>query len=359
MKKLLSVLLAAGLLLASGCSSETIGDAPALSDSVKVVYDTVAVERGDVVASIIYDAYVLPVKTELKFDDLSGTVEEVYVKAGDSVAAGDALLRLNTEDLEERLENAETALASLEEAGKRDRRLLEIALEFAELNYEEFAEIDASSVDAELAALEVRRCEASIEEYDLNYARSLSSERESVETLRAEIAASTLRAPNDGEVLSVYVSDGARVSNETKLIDLSLGADSYLHVDGSKRIATGEIFALIDGEQISVEKWDYTDNELAAFASANRTAPNRFLRSDGAALPALGEYIQLTVVRERSDNTLRIPANALWRDSGINYVYLVDGEERVYTPVQVGVTNDAYVEILGGVGEGDIVYVGN
>ena len=302
----------------------------------------------------------MPVSVDTRFDEVSGTVEEIYVKAGHSVAEGDALLRLDTEALEERLDSARESLDSLESTGERERRLLEIELELAEISYEEQLEADPTGVNTGLAELEVRKCENAIADYDAGFSRSLAAAREQVSQLEEEIAVSTLRAPADGEVITVHVSVGARVSNETTLVTVSDGSSRYIYCNGAEKMpSSGEAYFVLDGTQYTLERWEYTESEQSAFEAAGVSAPHRFLRADGGELPAVGEYLQLVFVREKAADTLRIPANALWRDSGVTYVYIVDGTEKIYTEVEVGITNDAYVEILEGLREGDAVYVGN
>lgn len=357
-KRLISLVILLALLLC-GCAEGSV-TAPELVDSVKVVYDTVAVERGEVVAAVLYDTYVMPVSIDTKFDEISGTVEEIFVKPGNVVAEGDALLRLDTEVLEERLVSAKENLDALESTGERERRLLEIDLEFARLSYEEQLELDPNGVNTELAELEVRKCESAIADYDDSFSRSLTAAHEQVTSLEDEIAASTLRAPADGEVVTVHVAVGARVSNETTLVTITNGAERYIHCDGAEKIpSSGDAYMVLNGVEYALERWEYTDSETSAFEAAGVSAPHRFLRADGGELPAIGEYIQVTLVREEAADTLRIPANALWRDAGVTYVYVVDGNEKIYTEVEVGITNDAFVEILGGLREGDAVYVGN
>lgn len=333
--------------------------APPLADSVKVVYDTVPVERGDVTATLVYSSYVVPVQVDAAFDEVSGTVAEVFVKPGDMVEQGDPLLVLDTEALSERLAAARESLAELEDTGARERRLLEIDFELAKLDYEEAAEADPASVTAALAELEVRRRQASLDSYDEQFSRSLASARESVDTLQTELDDSTLRAPVSGEVLSVYTSAGSQAASSTTLVSISDGDDRCLVCDSSERFPAGATFSMVaDGTEYALVRWEYTDREAAAFDAAGENAPPRFVRADGGELPAFGEFVQLRVVREHSPNTLRIPANALWRDSGLTYVYTVENGEKVYTEVETGAESDAYIEILSGLEEGDEVYVG-
>ena len=53
-----------------------------------------------------------------------------------------------------------------------------------------------------------------------------------------------------------------------------------------------------------------------------------------------------------------MPSSALHKDVGVSFVYkIVDGAQ-VRHAVQVGVANEAEVQILSGLEEGDLVYAG-
>ena len=358
MRKRILALAAVAALTLSACGEANV-TAPPLSDSIKVVYDTVPVERGDVTAMLVYSGYVLPAQVEVSFEEVSGVVERVYVKAGDAVKAGDPLLELDTKSLRERLESAEEQLENLASSGQRDRRLLEIDLELAKLDCDEAREADPESVETRLAELEVRHREASLKGYDEQLSRTLTSARENVTELRADIEASILRAPVSGEVLTVYTSEGARATSSSTLVSISDGDKCYISCSASDKIpASAEVSFVSEGEEYALERWEYTDRELAAFEAVGESAPHRFVRADGGELPASGEFVQLHITRESSPDTLKIPLNALYRDSGVTYVYVVEDGETVYREVKVGVSNDAFVEITAGLEEGDEVYVG-
>lgn len=356
--RLLAAAVAAALLMTScGGGGET--SAPPLADSVHVVYDTAKAERGDVEAVLVYSAYVLPVQTDVSFEDSSGVVDRVFVKTGDSVSEGDALLRLDTEGLRERLDDAKERLVSLEESGARERRMVEIDLELAKLDLEEAEETDPGGLDASLLRLEVESRQSDLDRYDGQLERSLDAAKKDIAELEKEIESATLRAPVSGEVISVYTSEGARAASSTTLVTLSDGDRRYISCAAGEKVpSTAQLSYIEDETEYPLERWEYTDREIAVFEATGRDAPQRFVRSDGGELPETGEFVQLRAVRESAKDTVRIPSGALYRDSGVTYVYIEDGGELVYTEVKAGVTNDAYVEILDGVEEGDEVYVG-
>ena len=49
--------------------------------------------------------------------------------------------------------------------------------------------------------------------------------------------------------------------------------------------------------------------------------------------------------------------NALLGSGEEKYVYLVEGDAKIKTSVTVGTQTDAYVQLVTGVKEGDVVYV--
>ena len=56
-------------------------------------------------------------------------------------------------------------------------------------------------------------------------------------------------------------------------------------------------------------------------------------------------------------DALVVPVNALLGSGEEKYVYLVEGDAKIKTSVTVGTQTDAYVQLVTGVKEGDVVYV--
>ena len=62
----------------------------------------------------------------------------------------------------------------------------------------------------------------------------------------------------------------------------------------------------------------------------------------------------------RRENVLKIPLNALYSEDDMYYVYIIeDGETRVRRNVEIGAVSAAEAEIVSGLEEGDVIYVGD
>ena len=70
-----------------------------------------------------------------------------------------------------------------------------------------------------------------------------------------------------------------------------------------------------------------------------------------------GQYAAVMLIHVYRENVLTVPINAVHRDEKGRYVYKLDGDLRVRCNVTVGISNEAEVEILEGLQEGDVVYV--
>lgn len=357
MKKFVFAAMLIAMILLSACGEAGVS-APPLADSISVVYDTAPVERGDVVATLVYDGSVMPMLAEAAMDEASGIVDKLFVRVGDEVRAGDAILKLDTEDAENSLQAARESLDELTSTGALNRRLVEIDLELAKLSLEE-TEATGDETAISLAKIEVERRRIALDDYDAKYNKQTASAREEIAELEAGIAACTLRSPIDGKVASLP-AEGSYASATSAIATVVSEEGRFVRYDGVGSIPSGKpTSAIIDGVEVDLVRYEYTDRENAAFDARGENPPPRFVRADGGELPPAGEYVQIRVERERSENTLRLPTGAVRRDSGTTYVYLVVNGEKIYTEVKTGASSSAYVEILDGLSEGDEVYVGN
>jgi RND family efflux transporter MFP subunit len=131
--------------------------------------------------------------------EVSSTVEEVLFREGQSVSAGDLLLRLDDRRLQLRVDSAE---ASVEEA--------RAAQEQARSTHERNQSIFRSGVISEQA---FRQSEASYKAAGANLRRAISS----LEMAREELADSRVRSPVNGVVTRRSVEPGKSVSPADRL----------------------------------------------------------------------------------------------------------------------------------------------
>jgi HlyD family secretion protein len=171
---IITLVVLAAVAFAAGCSQAATpaSGASAAADQIPIV----SLGAGTVVA----EGVVEPARwSELSFD-LPGTVAEVQVETGQSVRAGDLLARLDTDELELALQNAEqdvlTQQAALDlllegtraeviaRADKDNADAIaqaEIALRAQELQLEK-AQLDDPSLDIEAAEIRVKQLQAQL-----------------------------------------------------------------------------------------------------------------------------------------------------------------------------------------------------
>ena len=240
-------------------------------------------------------------------------------------------------------------------------------------------------VQAKAKVLEVgaqNKIELASKDAARNYEKSQLRRRESrLERYQADIDAAEVRAPTDG--LVVYGTSvqrdrwgnnsegplqiGRRVHPNMLLVVLpdtgEMIARVRVHESLVGQIHPGqEVEIKIDAVDGQVFKGTVTDIGVLAEGGGWRD-PNRREYTVNIAIDVDGEAAKLkpsmrceaTVVMDRVVDSLAIPLPALFSDSGVRYVYLRQGGRFVKRPVKIGLRSDAYVEILAGLSEGDLV----
>jgi HlyD family secretion protein len=83
-----------------------------MNKTVKVEYETVLVEKGDLIQEVSVTGQVEPVKSaDLSFE-MSGKVSDIYIDTGDKVKTGEELVRLNSADMLAQLRQSQAGLSS-------------------------------------------------------------------------------------------------------------------------------------------------------------------------------------------------------------------------------------------------------
>ena len=70
-----------------------------------------------------------------------------------------------------------------------------------------------------------------------------------------------------------------------------------------------------------------------------------------------GQMVKLSVVRESRPNVLRVANIAVLQEGNNRYCYVKDGTERKKVPIEIGLNDGMYYEVISGLKEGDEVFV--
>jgi HlyD family secretion protein len=352
------------------------------------------VEKGDLAKSVVATGKVEPItKVEIK-SKASGIVKKLYIEASDRVKKGQILAELDRDEIlasvrsqEAQLQSSEANLRAAEADLKRaevdaegpDVPLLKRAYQRAEKMQKEGVVSDAQRDDAQKAydmsvnkqgvaraqlivgKAKVKQAEADVQRQSANLAQ-----------LKEQLSYTTILAPIDGIVLSRDVEIGDAVSSilvmgSAATLVMTIGDTSEVYVKG--KVDESDIGKVYLGQpaRIKVESFkDKTftgkvtkispmgaekDNVTTFEVRVSITNPGGELK---AAMTANAE-----IILEEHKNVLQIPEGALIYDKDkkasveIPEPSAKEGKKKV--AVQVGISNGAKAEVLGGLKEGDQV----
>lgn len=337
--------------MAIGGSAFFVLRAPAAKSSEGL--ERIRVSRGDVGAAVKATGIVKPmVGAEVKVGSrASGVVDRLYVRVGDTVAAGQLLARLDTRELvaqnEARRASLATATADLAFVRTdlaRKRRLAGEGL---------LPPADLDLADRSFAVAEARETEA----------------RAALETTGTQLGYATIRAPIAGVVANVATQEGETVAASlaaptfVTLIDLArLELWAYVDETDIGRVGAGQEVAFTVDTYPGVEfpgsvetiypKAEIRDN-VVDYVAVIRFAPAK----DRVLRPEMTATVRIAVETKKA--VLTLPRRAVRRDGPRTYVLLsaaAGKPARRY--VTTGAGDEVVWEIREGLREGDEVLVG-
>ncbi len=241
---------------------------------------------------------------------VGGEIVEVLVEVGDSVAAGDAVARLDPERLRLRLEELAAARSEAEASLKRAEAALGRTLEL-------FADGFATQQNVDDATAERDGFRARV--------RQLARSRENAEV---DLNDATLRAPFGGVVVGRYLDAGATVTagqpvlriNEKGSLDAIVGVPARF----ARRIGVGDEFEVASTDVSARARVTGVGDEIDA---ATQTVAIRLeIREDPGFIP--GGLVRLELDEERRGRGAWAPALALLESyRGLWSVYVVEDVE--------------------------------
>ncbi|WP_428244007.1 efflux RND transporter periplasmic adaptor subunit [Gynuella sp.] len=288
---------------------------------------------------------------------LSSEVTQLEVNAGQRVKAGQLLLKLDDDDLQRSLKQAQNQLSSIDaqirlqklqaEADQKSLQIEEklLAIQAASVKrYENLNNLQlSSSNDYEATLMAYQNQLKSVQSQQLAVARQAdemaqlitqkNEQQLAVEELQSQLKDATIEAPFDGVIASIAVTLGDEISQGEPLItiydDSLLGLETKIPVNQLRGLnsANQQIYAFTDlaGQQHNLQLSD-----LDSLASGGAVAAKfRFITP---VTITLGEHQAMTVVLPPQNNVFAVPASSLYENK---LVYKVEQQQLVDTVVNV------------------------
>jgi HlyD family secretion protein len=353
---------------------------------------TAKVSYGDLISNLSTSGKVEPVQMFQAHAAEPGTVEAVYVKAGQQVAAGTLLVKLNSESADSRVETARAAVAQATAAehdinqggssderigltGDLDRAKLQVQQSQKDLAALQVLQAKGAASAAEVAAAQSRlaSAESSLQSIQLRttqrYAPTdkqrvqaqLSDSRAALSAAQQTLSQAIVRAPFAGTVYSLPVRAYDFVGAGEELVQLA----DLTRVQVRAYFDEPEIGKLVNGAPVLI-KWDAKPSKTwhghivrtptTVITYGTRYVGECLIAVDDAAGDLLpNTNVNVSVTTQSVYHVLSLPREALRTQGDSNFVYVVDHGVLVKKPVQIGALNLMSVQITGGLNNNDVV----
>ena len=273
------------------------------------------------------------------------------IDARDALETAKARAALNLLNARDKVRQAERSLAALK-AGGSELAVAAVQNKIAQAEYNlARAQDTLSTMEGGADAKTVQLAQAS-------YDAAKASLEEAQETLES----ATMVAPFDGTVTSVGVAVGDLVSSGTKVVTLAdlSNLEVVATVDETEisQVKVGQS-AMITFDAVSGARFTgkVIEVPLVGQLVQNVVSYDVVLSLEGSGGASLlpGMTANVTIVTGQRQNVLLLPALAIAQDDSGDVVTLEGSKETV--PVQVGLSNGTYVEVVRGLNEGDKVLI--
>lgn len=349
------------------------------------------VETGKVLESFSGEGIVEPQSEVIILSPASSIIKEILQEAGSHVNAGEPIIILDPSPIQAEVENINDQLevkqnslrknqlnarstkvdldynmqvknlriASLKSEMADQEQLLEVGgispAKFEKTNQElELAEKDLIML-TEKNSIKLQQLEADEEGLRLQ----IDMQEKELAVKENALSKMIIRAPSAGIILSISGKVGEKVNTDRLLIELSdlsnFKIQGKVEDDYSEQLKTGnKVYVVLDNEMLS-----------GVVGTVNPVIRDRKIEFD-VNLQESSHYklrpnltVNLEIVKAERDSVLRIPNGPAIGRGNEHEVYVLSGGKAIRTSIRTGLRTDAFVEVVGGLQEGDRVVLSN
>ena len=261
----------------------------------------------------------------------SGDITAVYVKAGDTVTKGQVLFTIDTEQVANAKNSVDSAQINLQKA-QSDLARMQILYDGGDLSEQEYEQYTNA---VKTAQLQYNSAKTSYDQ-QVSYSSVTAPISGKVESCSAEVYD---RASTNGELCVISGEGEKKVTfyvTQRMLENLAVGDSLTVEKSGNA------YNAVIDEVNTMVDDSTGMFKVEAQLADTDNNA-------------ATGSTVKLTVTTGKAENVMTIPVDAVYYSGGKAYVYLYEDGKAKKASIEVGINDDDYVEVTGGLSADDLV----
>ncbi len=352
-------------------------------------FETYVVDKGNIETWETTKGRVEPANEVLLLSPTASIITAINKEPGQKVKEGETIVVLNTKAVEEKIEQIKDQLA-VKENSLEKTRLAALSTK-ADLSHSiETKKLKITSIKSVLAdqkqLLEVggispakfdkTKQELVLAEKELQLVQQKNSiklqqlaadekglllqieiQEKELEQQKDLLASMEVRAPSEGIVLGIHGKKGEKIQGDKLLVSLSdltrFKINATIEAKHKNMIKTGrKAYVVVDNTRLEgrigtiMPKLEDGNLQFSVYltdANHPKLIPN--------------QRVDLQVVKRARYNVLRIKKGAMISNKEVQKVYVVNGDSAYQTELQLGLITDDYIEVKGGLQEGDEVVI--
>jgi RND family efflux transporter MFP subunit len=358
------------------------------------IVKTAAIAKQDIEAHILTSGEVVSIEKRDIVADVSEKIEEILVKEGDQVEAGQALVKLASDDLEYQMREAEIRLAmekdNLQQMTNESYTEMEISLSNAEIKHQdaqtaydnnkklyESGAVSKSELDKAKSTLDQNYNDYLLAKRNLENAKTGSKltaqEKQvnlselAVEKLQTQLEKYTVKSPIAGKVTNLNGVVGSLPSENTSIMSIvntnNLEIVTNISEYDIHKIALGQKVK-ITGDAFEGKEYKGIVKYIDSTAFSNSTGQGKetvvkvkieVIDKDTALKPGFSASVD--ILTESKKGALVIPYEAIFtRKNGEQVIFTIEEGKAKEHIIKTGIESDLAVEVMGqGLKEKDLV----
>jgi HlyD family secretion protein len=352
---------------------------------------TAYTEIGSIEGTVSASGIIVPEYEQVLTCPIDTKIEEIYFRTGESVKSGDSIMRLNTESL---INEYEKYLSELE-LKKNSKAQLNLKLERMRIDLQaqyDIKDLQAKSIEAEVEQKRRLHKIGAGTKLDLDQAElKLDIARRELTQLKNQMKNQQEMLTADLKELDLQINiQNSRIKELDRKIELARamadrdGVITWIKDDIGSSVNPGEVIARIadlssfkvEGEISDIHADKLTINgpakiRLNDFQLTGRISGIMPTIQDGVITFVIelddktnkslrsNLRVDVDVVTSVIDNIIRAKNGPYINGSGLQEIFVIDGEKAYKRKVEIGATNFYFVEIRTGVKEGEEVIISN
>jgi len=350
-------------------------------------FETVKVDRGDVILTSQATGTVESESEVIILSPASSIVKSILKEPGTRVEKGEAILLLDTESVEDQIQNLQDRLEMRRNTLEKNRLNAQSTRLDLEYN-EEVKNLKITSLKSQLAdqeqllevggispaRLEQTKQEITLAEKDLQMLIEKNSIRlkqmkadekglllqirideKELENKQELLTKMKVTAPSSGIILNIQGREGEKIGTDNTLVRMSdltaFKIMGSIDEQNASQIKTGKkVIATIDNEQL-----EGTIGNITPVVENNKLQFNVHLKQSQHQKLIANQHVDMLIIQEKKENVLRLPVIPEFEKGKNHKVFLVENDNAVKKEISLGIKGNEFCEIVSGLSEGDIV----